>query len=227
MSIRGWWMDWRRRRLLARSGTNPLGQYLSREFPHPSRPLSEVEFLAVDLETTALNPAQGEMVSVGWVPIIGGGICLSQARHVLMRPRRGVSDQSAVVHGLTEEQLAHAAPREAVLPELLQHLAGRVLLCHFARIETSFLSAACRELYGQPLLVPVVDTLALALRAQDRRGLAPVPGELRLAALRQALGLPRYPAHHALMDAVATAELFLAQAARIGGHGEPTLAELG
>jgi DNA polymerase-3 subunit epsilon len=45
-----------------------------------------------------------------------------------------------------------------------------------------------------------------------------VPGDLRLDALRARLGLPEHTLHDALGDAVATAELFLAQAEHLGGR---------
>jgi len=41
------------------------------------------------------------------------------------------------------------------------------------------------------------------------------PGLLRLNEARQHFGLPRYPAHRALTDAVATGELLLAQVAEL------------
>jgi DNA polymerase-3 subunit epsilon len=56
----------------------------------------------------------------------------------------------------------------------------------------------------------------------------PPPGSLRLDAARRRFGLPRYAAHRAATDAVATAELLLAQVAELGSRlgREPTLADL-
>ena len=52
-----------------------------------------------------------------------------------------------------------------------------------------------------------------------------MPGSLRLHSCRQRYGLPHYPAHDALTDAVATAELLLAWAAHAGGRQEVRLGD--
>jgi len=69
------------------------------------------------------------------------------------------------------------------------------------------------------LLVPTVDTLALAHRSCVRQGREPVRGSLRLAALRERYNLPAYASHDSLVDAIAAAELFLAQMEELAGAG--------
>jgi len=82
------------------------------------------------------------------------------------------------------------------------------------RVEREFLDRACRRLYGAGFLVPAADTEALIRRWLEQRN-QPFSGpELRLHALRERYGLPRYKAHNALTDALATAELFLAFVAK-------------
>jgi DNA polymerase-3 subunit epsilon len=48
-------------------------------------------------------------------------------------------------------------------------------------------------------------------------------GSLTLARCRQRYHLPEYQAHHALSDAVACGELFLAQAYRFAGRADVAL----
>ncbi len=84
------------------------------------------------------------------------------------------------------------------------------MLGHHVRIERQFLDAACRRLYGTGFLVPVADTEALIHRWLERRDQVLGGRDLRLHALRTRFGLPRYTAHNALTDALATAELFCA-----------------
>ena len=66
---------------------------------------------------------------------------------------------------------------------------------------------------------PVVDTLTIEHQRHSRTGGVGVTeaGALRLGAARERYGLPRYPAHDALTDAIAAAELFLAQVAHRSG----------
>ena len=209
--------------------TGPVGE-LAAAPPAPSRtPVHDVAFLAVDLETTGLDPRQDHVLAAGWVPVIDGEVVLRDAREVLVRPPAGVSvGESATIHGLTDDQLDHGSDLRDVLPELLEALRGRVLVAHHAPLELGFLGHAVRSVYGARLPVTAVDTMQL----QHRLVVGPhgdvAPGALRLDAARRHFGLPRYAAHRASIDAIATAELLLAQSAELAyrlGH-EPTLGDL-
>ena len=198
----------------------PLAELAALPAAPRSTPLAEVELLALDLETTGLDPRRHEVVSVGLVPVRAGEILLAQARHLPVRPR-GEVGESAVVHGLTDDALAVAPTLEEVLPRVLEAFrpAGgerrRVLLAHFAQVETDFLTAACREVYGAAPAWQVVDTMEVQRRLLRAQHHELRPGSVRLDACRRAHHLPRYGAHNAATDALACAELFLAQCAEL------------
>lgn len=181
--------------------------FLDAPVPSPAADARALPYLVLDLETTGLHPRSDAIVSLGWVPITNGRIALSGARHLPLALRRSVHE-SATVHHLRDADLAGGWPLKDALQHLLRALEGRVLVVHHAPLDVRFLDAACRQHLGAPLLVRVVDTLDLARRRQRSPG---VDAEaLRLGAVRAAHGLPAYPAHHALSDALATAELWLA-----------------
>ncbi|ADI13387.1 3'-5' exonuclease [Truepera radiovictrix] len=203
---------WRRRRVAP-----PLQRFLAHALPDPRGSCRDAEYVAVDLETTGLRPRWDAPLSVGWVLVRAGAIELATARYAVLRAKREVA-QSATVHGLTDDAVADGEDAAAVLAELLAVLAGRVLVAHHAAIELRFLDRLCREHFGGPLLVRVVDTLALAARSAERHG-AVDENALRLHAVRARYGLPRYAAHSALSDALATAELLLALTAEREGSG--------
>ncbi|HET8539141.1 MAG TPA: 3'-5' exonuclease [Anaeromyxobacter sp.] len=171
----------------------------------------------MDLETTGLDPATDEIVSVGWVALTGERIDLSTAGRRLVLPTRAVPEESAVIHAITDDVAARGAPPPVVLAELLSALAGRVLVAHNAAFELEFLRRACARAFGGRFLSLAVDTLALGIRRLERQDPVVVRRELRLDALRRRHNLPRYRAHDALSDALAAAELFLAQLAHLGG----------
>ncbi len=215
-----------RRSLALRCPPGPLKEYYRAPAPRLDLPYTAAAFLAVDVETTGLDPRADAIVSIGYVPIVGGRILLAQAGCHLVRPDRPVSDEAAKVHGLTDEVLAAAAPLADALPPLLAAMAGRVPLAHHAPIERAFLSRACRAVYGAPLAAPWLCTLALARRRLARADTPIAEGELRLAACRTRAGLPHRRAHDALSDALAAAELFLAQASRASGRKPARVREL-
>ncbi|MEL6443621.1 MAG: exonuclease domain-containing protein [Bacteroidota bacterium] len=205
-----------RQRYRRRVSGGPMRAFLDAPPPDPRTPLGEVELLSLDLETTGLDPKRDAILSVGSVPVAGGAVKVGQSAHVLVRADRSVA-QSATVHGLLDCDVEEGISLEDALAHVLERLAGRVLLAHHAVFDHGCLDHACRVVYGVPLLVPTVDTLAIArrrhhARAHQHHGTA-APDAFRLATLREAHGLPAYHAHNALSDALATAELFLAMIA--------------
>ncbi|MDV8000505.1 exonuclease domain-containing protein [Rhodococcus sp. IEGM 1408] len=230
-----WTGQGRRRRAARRLPDGPLRRYLETPPPGPATPLTDLPLLAIDVETTGLDPRRDRVLSVGLVPVDGERIVLGGAASMLLRPHSAEDDdgvgQSATVHGITDDAVAAGVDVEGFLDRIFTALAGRVLLAHYTRIETDFLGALCASAYGvrPPLLA--VDTLELHRRVLGGgidMGFTPDPDTdaLRLWGARERYGLPRYRAHDALVDALACAELYLAQAADLHDRGVTTLRDL-
>jgi DNA polymerase-3 subunit epsilon len=194
-----------------------MADFLAAPLPARHADVHGLEFVALDLEMTGLDPRRDEIASIGYVVIRYDRICLAQAHHRLIQIEGSVA-QSATLHGLVDADLNDGVPLANALAEVLDVLAGRVLVLHHAPLDLGFLNAACQRLWNAPLVTRVVDTLALARRRHHGTHREPKEGELRLDAVRAQYGLPRYPAHDALSDALATAELFLALVAHRAGH---------
>lgn len=193
----------------------PLRELAVAAPPGETTPVAEVELLALDVETTGLDPRTDQLVSVGWVPLRGREIVLAGASERTIRPPGEVDvGASATFHRLTDDQVSAAEPLAEVLPRLLGALHGRVLLAHHASLELGFLGQATLAAYGARPPVTSVCTLALQRRLLPAHQ-PEVDGALRLDAVRRTYGLPRYAAHHALTDAIAAGELFLAQVAEL------------
>lgn len=203
-----------------RRATGALADFYEVPSPAGSTQLDELPVLAVDVEATGLDLASDRLLSIGWVPMDGRRIILSGAREVVIS---AVDDgdgvgQSATVHGLTDDMVDAGIPVADALAELLDALKGRAMLAHFATIEEDFLSAACRSAFGAGLVVPTLDTYALARRRMERESVHPRGEDLRLPRLRDRYGLPSYPPHRAVTDALACAELFLAMTSPENGR---------
>ena len=185
-------------------------------------PLKDVPMVAIDVETTGLDPARDEIVSIGVVPMSTRCIRSSASRYWVVRPRAELHPESVTVHGITHAQIEAAPDFGAILDELLPALAGRVVVVHCREIERSFLDLALKARLGEGIEFPVIDTMELEARLHRRPppgllarlfGRKPAPVSIRLADSRERYKLPRYRAHHALTDALATAELLQAQVA--------------
>jgi DNA polymerase III subunit epsilon len=203
------------KQLVAELPPGPIKDYLIDPKPDPRTPLSQARLLAVDVETTGLDPTRDQIVSIGFVPIDGNQIDLAGAGQMLVRPQGGVGE-SARFHGLTDDALAQALSPAEALDLLFTALRRRVLLGHHAAIETGFIGRACQAVHGFRPRFSVVDTMAVQFQLLSQ-GFDDEPprGSLRLWASRGQYGLPRYAAHDALTDALACAELYLAQVAEL------------
>ena len=216
----------RRARLAVRVPPGAVHDYLATPTPTPATPLAELGLLAVDVETTGLDPGRDQLLSIGFVPVDGEVIRLAGAGRVLLRPA-GAVGESAVLHGLTDDALATGVDPATALELLFRALRGRVLLAHHATMETGFLARACERVLGVRPELPAVDTMALQFRLLTR-GFddEPAPGSLRLWTARGQYGLPRYAVHEALTDALACAELYLAQVTELRLLGAATLKDV-
>lgn len=183
-------------------------------------PLQEVPLVAVDFETTGLDPRKGGIVSIGLVPMSLNRIRCAGAWHWVVKPRAHLSTASVVVHGITHSEIETAPDLADILDLLLEQLRGRVAVVHHRGVERTFLNAALQNRIGEGIEFPVIDTMELEARLYrskplslwDRlRGRRPV--SIRLPQSRERYHLPRYCQHHALTDALACAELLQAQVA--------------
>jgi DNA polymerase-3 subunit epsilon len=208
----------------------PLQAKLLHEpLPSNSDRISEIEVVALDFETTGLNPQTDHVIAAGWVLIQGERMLYASAREIRVRPHAfdGVG-QSAVIHGIVDSDLDDAESLDALVEVLLPELAGRAIVAHAASIERAFLASMLRHLGGVPLPNPFIDTMTLEKRLVEGTGgrIRETHGDLTLEECRERRGLPDHNRHSAGSDAVACGELFLAQVAHLGGAGKVPLREV-
>jgi len=185
-----------------------------------AEPWQETTIWSLDLETTGLDPKSAQVLSVGMVPIRSGTIRWGEHWYSLVRPE--TLDQATTdairVHEILPDELAEAPPVVEIVPQIAERLRDAVLLVHWRALDVAVLRrefASARLGWSRP---QVVDTADLLARLDRRRRLIEPHAEAlptQLRAAREALGLPPHIEHHALHDALATAELFLALVARM------------
>lgn len=225
-------LEARRRRALVRleaaadsPGVDALRDYLATPLPRRRTACADASLVALDFETTGLDAQRDRILSIGWVGIDGLSIRLGSAHHHLVNDAGPIPERSAVIHGITDDHAAAGQPLHQLLPILLRELAGRAIVVHHAAVERQFLQAACERLYGAPFVGRFIDTEVVARRRMERRQQPIGASDLRLFNLRRAWQLPRYPAHNALSDALATAELFLLLAVHADPAGRASIGD--
>ena len=179
--------------------------------------LASLTYTVFDTETTGLNPSQGdEIIQIGAVRIVGNKLRMSEVMDQLVNPIRSIPKAGIAIHGITPDDVRDAPEIGPVLHQFKIFAADSVLVAHNAAFDMRFLEL--KEVStGTRFDQPVLDTLllaAVAFPAQTTHG---------LMALAQQLGVPVAKRHHALSDAIMTAEIFLRLMPILADNGITTL----
>lgn len=192
-----------------------------RSFDELGRPLRDVTFCVVDLETTGGSPQDGSMITeIGAVKVRGGEV-LGEFQ-TLVNPHTAIPPFIAVLTGITNGMVADAPPITAALPAFLEFAAGSVLVAHNAKFDVGFLRHfADRQGIPWPAF-EVLDTVKVARRVVTRDE---APNH-KLSSLARVFRSGTTPNHRALADARATVDVLHGMIERLGGLGVHTLEEL-
>jgi DNA polymerase III subunit epsilon len=192
-----------------------------RSFDELGRPLRDITFCVVDLETTGGSAEGGSMITeIGAVKVRGGEV-LGEFQ-TLVNPRTQIPAFIAVLTGISNSMVAEAPPVESALPAFLEFAAGTVLVAHNAPFDIGFLRYFAEQ-QGRPWpAFEVLDTARLARRVITRDD-AP---NCKLSSLAKAFSSTTTPNHRALSDARATVDVLHGLMERLGGVGVHTLEEL-
>lgn len=189
--------------------------------------IDSVQLLAMDVETTGLDAQAHSIVSIGLLPCTLRRIQCRHAQYWVVKPSSELSGKSVTFHHITHAEISQAPVFGKIVEKLLDAMAGKVMVVHYRNIERGFLNQAFLKHLGEGLQFPVIDTMQLEARIhRQKRGwlkrlLRRPQQSIRLADSRARYNLPMYHAHHALTDALATAELLQAQIATHHGPSAP------
>ena len=209
------------RRVLAPSLPSQRSQVaVQATFDELGRPLREVEFVVVDLETTGGSPHSCEITEIGAVRVRGGEV-LGEFQ-TLVNPSAAIPPFIAVLTGITDAMVAGAPRLDQALPAFLEFARGAVLVAHNAPFDLGFLRTGCERLGLRWPEYEHLDTARLARRVLTRDE-AP---DCKLSSLARLFRAETTPVHRALEDARATVDVLHGLIGRLGGLGVHSLEEL-
>jgi DNA polymerase-3 subunit epsilon/ATP-dependent DNA helicase DinG len=152
--------------------------------------------IALDLETTGLDPATDTIIEIGAVRFRGKRVEGEYSQ--LVNPGRPLPAIITQITGINDEMLSQAPRLQDVLPDLEEFVEDFPILGHSVRFDLDFLGK--HNLFQHNLTLDSFDLASVLL---------PDAGRYSLVALAAALGVPLRSAHRALDDANATRQVFL------------------
>ena len=182
----------------------------------------DAAFCVLDCELTGLDRGRDEVISIGAVEITDDRLNLGHSFYRILRPEHATMTREAVlVHHLSHDRVAAGEDPETVLDAFLAFVNGKVPVGHYVDMDLFFLNQLASRYGRQPIAQPALDTVVLQRWYLSHTGADAEDSDLHLEAIARQMGLPRFPAHHALHDALTTGCLFLAQmaTAREAGYG--------
>lgn len=172
------------------------------------------EWVALDCETTGLNPRSDEIIAIGAVRIVGNRVLTSERLDLLVRPEHGVSAESIRVHRLREQDVQDGVPAEEAMRRLLHFIGARPLVGYYLEFDVAMINRTLKRTLGLTLPQEKIEVSRLYYdhvfqqlpphKQQENTEL-----DLRFATIMDALGLPTREAHDALNDAVMAALAFI------------------
>jgi DNA polymerase-3 subunit epsilon len=125
--------------------------------------ITEIPYIAADVETTGLSAADGHRVcEFALLRFLRGTVIDSFVS--LVNPLRPIDPGASAVNGITDEMVAAAPTFADLLPRILDFLADDPLVFHNAPFDLSFLRSEARIAGGSWPGNRVIDTLLLARR---------------------------------------------------------------
>lgn len=156
-------------------------------------------YIALDLETTGLNPKRDKMIEIGAVRVEDGAE--TGRFHTMLNPRRELEERITELTGIRGDMLENAPDIVDILEEFLAFCGELPLLGHRIIFDYSFVKRAAVN-QGLAFEKNGMDTLTLCRRfmpAEERK---------RLGAACAFYGLAQESAHRALGDALDAHRLY-------------------
>jgi len=165
------------------------------------------DYVALDLETTGLDPEWDSIIEIGMVRVRHGKVAAEYS--TLVNPGMPIDDFIAELTGITNDMLAAAPALPEVLPAARDFLGDDIILGHNINFDINFIYDNCEYQGLKPVSNGYIDTMRISRRV------LPDLKHHRLGDIVNALGVDHAQAHRAIGDCHATIGCYKALLAHI------------
>jgi DNA polymerase III subunit epsilon len=188
--------------------------------PAQRTPLALAHMVVVDLETTGLRANRDRLISIGAVTVRGHSLILEQSFERILRQESPSDPDNILIHRIGAGQQLGGVEPAAALRDFQQFVGDSPLIAYRAPFDAEVLRREFAMTLGQSPHWPFVD-LAVTLQL-----LWPETRANTLDAWAERFQLPILRRHHAVADALVTAQLLLIALSRLEALGWHTLEDL-
>lgn len=184
-------------------------------------PFSELDVVVFDLETTGFFASKGDRIlSIGAVKIKGHHIQKEDTFYSLIFSDNAPSNEIVELTGITKEELQQAPSIENVLINFYKYIQGNTLVAHHATHERSFMEHMSWSVLRTHFEHRIVDTMFLTKIVEQQKKL------ITLDECCDYFQVNNEQRHHALHDAIATANVWVKSIEILQEKGLTTLKDV-
>ncbi|WP_341876647.1 exonuclease domain-containing protein [Defluviitalea saccharophila] len=121
------------------------------------------EFIALDVETTGLDPEQDRIIEISLIKFKDGNPI--DSINSLINPKIKIPKEITELTGITNEMVENENTIEDILSEIINFIGTHAIVAHNAIFDIKFLRSACRRFFDDEnyyIENPIIDTLKLS-----------------------------------------------------------------
>ncbi|MBI3951714.1 MAG: 3'-5' exonuclease [Acidobacteria bacterium] len=192
------------------------------------RPISQSEFVVIDIETTGINPQWDRITEIAAFKVKSTGAAIGQ------RPTRAIADEfTALINpqreipfwitrftGITNEMVARSPRFIGIVDQLIEFIGTATIVAHNAHFDIKLINSEINRVYDKRLFNLRLCTLQLG------RKLFPELPNHKLHTVAHHLAVDIQGRHRARGDALATAQIFMRMLDLLEDRGLVTLLDV-
>ena len=166
------------------------------------------EFVAIDTETTGLNPKKDEIISIAAILIRDNKIITSRSLHIKIKPKKEIDEESIKIHKIRHCDLKEAMEPKEAMERFLYFVKNRPLVGYYLEFDIKIINRYLKNYFGFELPNRKIEVSGLYY---DKKQKVIPQGfiDLRFDTILKDLNLPKFKAHNAFNDALMSALIFL------------------
>jgi DNA polymerase-3 subunit epsilon len=167
------------------------------------------ELVSLDIETTSLDVAKAQILSIGVVVIKGNRVLSSEKLSLTLSPPKDLPRDSVKVHKLRRIDLNEGLPVAEALEKMLKFIGNRPIVGYNIGYDLAVLDRYLRPLFGFSVPNRYVDVMDLYRKKIQLSGGVDCQIDLSFDAIAKSLDVPIIGRHTALGDSITTAIMYV------------------
>ncbi|AMG30824.1 3'-5' exonuclease [Grimontia hollisae] len=169
---------------------------------------SNEEMVALDCETTSLDPHKAELVTIAATKIRGNTIVTSDPLTLSLRAPHSLTEQSVKIHGIRHQDLHDGVTEKEAMQALIEFAGNRPIVGYYIHYDKTILDRYTRKHLGFKLPNSTIEVSDIYRRKLEQI-LPNAYYDLSMEAIGHHLGLPLSGRHDALDDAISAALIYI------------------